>query len=44
MTLKHYAEIYDMWNSIHGMGLSNADSQEIIVRYLERNLIHHIKR
>lgn len=37
MTSEHYAEIYDMWNSIPGIGLSNADSEEAIARYLERN-------
>ena len=37
MTIKSYAEVYEMWNSIPGIGLSDADSEEAIARYLERN-------
>ncbi len=37
MTIKNYAEVYEMWNSIPGIGLSDADSEESIARYLERN-------
>ena len=37
MTIKSYAEVYEMWNSIPGIGLSDADSEESIARYLERN-------
>ncbi|WBW97306.1 GNAT family N-acetyltransferase [Oceanirhabdus sp. W0125-5] len=37
MTIKSYGEIYDMWNSIQGIGVSDADSKEAIERYLERN-------
>lgn len=37
MNIKDYAEIYKMWNSIPGIELSEADSEESIARYLERN-------
>ncbi|WP_250860982.1 GNAT family N-acetyltransferase [Oceanirhabdus seepicola] len=37
MTIKSYAEIYDIWNDIPGIGISDADSEESITRYLERN-------
>ena len=37
MTIKNYAEVYEIWDSIPGIGLSDADSEEAIARYLERN-------
>jgi ribosomal protein S18 acetylase RimI-like enzyme len=37
MTIESYAEIYKMWTSIPGIGLSNADTEESIAKYLERN-------
>lgn len=37
MTIKNYDEIYELWSSIPGIGLSDADSEESIARYLERN-------
>lgn len=37
LTIKDYAEVYKMWSSIQGIGLSSADSKEAISRYLERN-------
>lgn len=37
MTIENYSEIYEMWSSIPGIGLSDSDSKESILRYLERN-------
>ena len=37
MTIKNYAEVYEIWNSIPGIGLSDADSEEAIARYLDHN-------
>lgn len=37
MTIEDYAEIYEMWNNTPGVGLSDADSEKSISRYLERN-------
>ena len=37
MDIRDYTEIYKMWNSIPGVGLSDADSEESIARFLERN-------
>ena len=37
MTIKNYAEVYEIWDSIPGIGLSDADSEEAIARYLDRN-------
>lgn len=37
MTIKFYDEIYSMWSNIPGIGLSNADSEKSIEKYLERN-------
>ena len=35
--IKDYKEIYEMWNRIPGIRLSDADSKEAISNYLERN-------
>lgn len=37
MAIYDYPEVYEMWNSTLGVGLSDADSKEAIERYLERN-------
>jgi len=37
MTIENYAEIYEMWRSIPGIGLNAADSEEKIAIYLARN-------
>ena len=37
MRIENYAEIYEMWSNIPGIGLSAADSEESIGRYLARN-------
>lgn len=37
MTIEAYDEIYSIWCSIPGIGLSNADSRKSIEKYLERN-------
>ena len=37
MTIKDYAELYEMWSNIPGIGLSEADSEEAISSYLKRN-------
>lgn len=35
--MKDYKEIYQLWQSCEGIGLSDADSPEQVQRYLERN-------
>lgn len=35
--MKDYKEIYQLWQSCEGIGLSDADSHEQIQRYLDRN-------
>ncbi len=37
MTIADYDDTFALWQSIEGLGLSNADSREGILRYLERN-------
>jgi ribosomal protein S18 acetylase RimI-like enzyme len=37
MNIKDYDEIYKMWSSIPGVGLSEADNEESITKYLKRN-------
>lgn len=37
MTAQDYDEVIALWQSIEGVGLSNADSREAITRYLNRN-------
>ena len=37
MTADDYEAAYQLWESTEGMGLSEADSREEILRYLERN-------
>lgn len=37
MTIEAYDEIYSIWCSIPGIGLSNADSRKSIEKYLKRN-------
>ncbi|WP_238881906.1 GNAT family N-acetyltransferase [Clostridium sp. YIM B02551] len=37
LDIKDYEEIYEIWNRIPGIGLSDADSKEAISSYLERN-------
>lgn len=37
MDIKDYETIYEMWNNIPGVGLSNADSEVAIERYLKHN-------
>jgi len=37
MSIKDYAEAYDLWNASEGIGLSNADTRQAIQRYLKRN-------
>ncbi len=37
MTIENYAQIYELWHALPGIGLSDADSEESIARYLERN-------
>ncbi len=37
LTIEDYDAVYEFWESVEGMGLSNADSREGIRAYLERN-------
>ncbi|MWC27683.1 GNAT family N-acetyltransferase [Paenibacillus sp. MMS18-CY102] len=37
MTIHDYEPMIQLWSSIEGLALSNADSKENIQRYLERN-------
>jgi putative acetyltransferase len=37
MTIEDYDEIYELWKSSEGVGLSDADSREGIDRFLKRN-------
>jgi putative acetyltransferase len=37
MTIKDYAEAYDLWKVSEGIGLSNADTRQAIHRYLKHN-------
>lgn len=36
-TIEYYEEVYRLWESCDGVGLSRADSRDSIARYLERN-------
>jgi N-acetylglutamate synthase len=38
MTIEHYDEVYLLWRNTDGVGLSNADSKENIVKFLKRNV------
>lgn len=35
--IEHYKEVYTLWESCEGVGLSDADSKESIESYLKRN-------
>jgi putative acetyltransferase len=37
MDIEDYESVYRMWESVEGIGLSDADSKEGIKRFLERN-------
>jgi ribosomal protein S18 acetylase RimI-like enzyme len=37
MTTQDYAEVLALWRTSEGVGLSDADSEEGVVRFLERN-------
>mgnify|MGYP001819969690 FL=1 len=37
MDIEDYEAVYRMWESVEGIGLSDADSKEGIKRFLERN-------
>jgi ribosomal protein S18 acetylase RimI-like enzyme len=37
MVIEDYEEVYKLWASIPGIGISDADSRESIAGYLERN-------
>ena len=37
MDIEDYESVYRMWQSVEGIGLSDADSKEGIKRFLERN-------
>jgi ribosomal protein S18 acetylase RimI-like enzyme len=37
MNIKDYDEVYEIWNSIPGVRVIDADSRERISLYLERN-------
>jgi hypothetical protein len=37
MTIQDYAAVLTLWQSVDGVGLSDADSREAIGRYLARN-------
>jgi N-acetylglutamate synthase len=37
MTMDHYDEVYKLWSSNDGVGLTDADSQENIEYFLKRN-------
>lgn len=37
MTIEHYDEVYSLWESSEGVGLSSADSKEAVESYLKRN-------
>jgi ribosomal protein S18 acetylase RimI-like enzyme len=37
MTIEDYEEVYEIWSSTPGVGISAADSKEDIAIYLERN-------
>jgi N-acetylglutamate synthase len=37
MTIDHYDEVYKLWKTNGGIGLSRADSRENIMKFLERN-------
>jgi ribosomal protein S18 acetylase RimI-like enzyme len=37
MTIDDYEEVLALWQASEGVGLSNADSEESIARYLDRN-------
>jgi ribosomal protein S18 acetylase RimI-like enzyme len=37
MTIKDYDAVYALWKSLPGIGLSSADTREVIEQYLVRN-------
>lgn len=37
MTIDDYEQVYDLWKSCEGIGLSDADSKQGIERFLKRN-------
>jgi ribosomal protein S18 acetylase RimI-like enzyme len=37
LTIEAYAEVFDLWQGSEGVGLSDADSRDNILSYLERN-------
>ena len=37
MTIQDYSEAYDLWKTSEGIGLSDADTQQAIQRYLNHN-------
>ncbi|MCC7429571.1 GNAT family N-acetyltransferase [bacterium] len=37
MKIKHYNEVFALWEKTEGVGLSEADSKENIEKYLQRN-------
>jgi ribosomal protein S18 acetylase RimI-like enzyme len=37
MTIEDYEQAFELWNQTEGMVLSNADSEEAITHYLNRN-------
>jgi len=37
MTIQDYDEVLALWQTSEGVGLSDADSEESVARYLERN-------
>lgn len=37
MSMADYAEVYELWDGMPGIGLSSADSHDAIAKYLDRN-------
>ena len=37
MTIEDYDDVYGLWGSSEGIGLSGADTRDQIERYLQRN-------